>query len=232
MLLCNNCNGGYHLFCLKLKLTQVPTDNWYCSSCSPIAPWFLLRPCHTFPGSSLGGDTWEFHLSFLLCILYICACISFWLISLYLWLALIFLFSRIYYGFTPLRHRTSQHYTSRHWVILWSSFHLFWLCFYVTFVSYYIIAHCYCVCIVFVIISLRWFGEVLLSLFCCELWSASNMFFYIISLRIKTLLMVLACGLLSLARVLCCFVGCDVSLHNISSNFVLKCCGSTISLWL
>ncbi|KAH9542983.1 hypothetical protein CY35_13G038200 [Sphagnum magellanicum] len=24
MLLCNNCNGGYHLFCLKPKLTQVP----------------------------------------------------------------------------------------------------------------------------------------------------------------------------------------------------------------
>ncbi len=27
MLLCNNCNGGYHLFCLKLELTQVPTGN-------------------------------------------------------------------------------------------------------------------------------------------------------------------------------------------------------------
>jgi hypothetical protein len=60
--------------------------------------------------------TWEFHLSLLLCIVYICvrACISFWLINLYLWLALIFLFSRIYCGFTPLRHRTSRHYTSRH----------------------------------------------------------------------------------------------------------------------
>jgi len=45
--------------------------------------------------------------------IYICACISFWLISLYLWLALIFLFSKIYYGFTPLRHHTSQHYTSQ-----------------------------------------------------------------------------------------------------------------------
>jgi len=45
--------------------------------------------------------------------IYICACIFFWLISLYLWLTLVFLFSRIYYGFTPLRHCTSQHYTSR-----------------------------------------------------------------------------------------------------------------------
>jgi hypothetical protein len=38
MLFCNNCNGGYHFFCLKPKLIQVPTSNWYCSSCSPIAP--------------------------------------------------------------------------------------------------------------------------------------------------------------------------------------------------
>jgi len=42
----------------------------------------------------------------------ICACISFWLISFYLWLVLFFLFSRVYYGFIPLPHRTSQHYTS------------------------------------------------------------------------------------------------------------------------
>jgi hypothetical protein len=35
MLFCDNYNGGYHLFCLKLELTQVPTDIWYCSSCSP-----------------------------------------------------------------------------------------------------------------------------------------------------------------------------------------------------
>ncbi|KAH9538407.1 hypothetical protein CY35_15G002400 [Sphagnum magellanicum] len=35
MLLCDNCNGEYHLFCLKPELTQVPTGNWYCSSCSP-----------------------------------------------------------------------------------------------------------------------------------------------------------------------------------------------------
>jgi hypothetical protein len=55
--------------------------------------------------------TWEFHLSLLLYI-YIYACISFWLISLYLWPALIFLFNIVYYRFTPLRNHTSQHYTS------------------------------------------------------------------------------------------------------------------------
>jgi hypothetical protein len=113
MLLCNNYNGEYHLFCLKPKLTQVPVGIWYYSSCSPAAPWFLFRPCHAFPGLNLGGDTWEFHISLLLCIVYMCACISFWLISFYLWLVLVFLFSSIYYGFTTLQHRTSWHYTSR-----------------------------------------------------------------------------------------------------------------------
>ncbi|KAH9551478.1 hypothetical protein CY35_09G017500 [Sphagnum magellanicum] len=38
MLLCDNCNGGYHLFCLKPKLTQVFAGNWYYSSCFHTAP--------------------------------------------------------------------------------------------------------------------------------------------------------------------------------------------------
>jgi len=38
MLFCDNCNSGYHLFCLKPELIQVPIGNWYCSSCSFIAP--------------------------------------------------------------------------------------------------------------------------------------------------------------------------------------------------
>jgi hypothetical protein len=71
MLLCDNYNGGYHLFCLKLELTQVPVGIWYCSSCSFVSLWFLLRPCHTFPSLGLGGDTWKFHLNLLLCIIYI-----------------------------------------------------------------------------------------------------------------------------------------------------------------
>jgi hypothetical protein len=49
------------------------------------------------------------------CALYIsmCVCISFWSISFYLWLVLVFLFNGVSYGFTPLRHCMSQHYTSR-----------------------------------------------------------------------------------------------------------------------
>ncbi len=38
MSFCNNYNGGYHLFYLKLELTQVPASIWYYSSCSPTAP--------------------------------------------------------------------------------------------------------------------------------------------------------------------------------------------------
>jgi len=37
MLLCDNCNGGYHLFCLTPELAQVPSGLWYCPSCSPAA---------------------------------------------------------------------------------------------------------------------------------------------------------------------------------------------------
>ncbi len=108
------CNGGYNLFYFKPKLTQVLVSIWYYPSCSPTAPWFLLRPCHACPSSGMGGNTWKFHLGLLLCIIYICACILFWLISFYFWLVLVFLFSRIYYGFTPLRHHMSRHYMSQH----------------------------------------------------------------------------------------------------------------------
>lgn len=29
------CNGPYHLYCLKPKLTEVPQGNWFCSTCKP-----------------------------------------------------------------------------------------------------------------------------------------------------------------------------------------------------
>jgi len=45
-----------------------------------------------------------------LSIIYIHAHISFWLINFYLWLVLVFLFIRVYYGFTPLQHQTSRHH--------------------------------------------------------------------------------------------------------------------------
>ncbi len=41
MLLCDNYNGRYHLFCLKPKLTQVSAGIWYYSSCSSIAHWCM-----------------------------------------------------------------------------------------------------------------------------------------------------------------------------------------------
>ena len=33
MLLCDGCDGGYHTFCLRPKVTVVPHGNWYCSRC-------------------------------------------------------------------------------------------------------------------------------------------------------------------------------------------------------
>jgi hypothetical protein len=72
---------------------------------------FYLDHATFFPAQVWGGDTWEFHRNLLLCI-------SFWLISFYLWLVLVFLFSRVSYGFTPLRHCMSWHYTSQQVVII------------------------------------------------------------------------------------------------------------------
>jgi len=86
MLLCDNCNGGYHLFCLKLKLVQVFINIWYYSSCSPAARWFLLKPCHTFPSSGLGGIHENF-ISTSSCALYIYvrAYLFNWLVSTFDW---------------------------------------------------------------------------------------------------------------------------------------------------
>jgi hypothetical protein len=111
MLLCDNYNGGYHLFCLKLELIQVPAGIWYCSSCFFAAPWLLLKPCHIFPGLGLGGIHENF-ISTSSCVLYIYVRAFIWLINFYLWLGLVFLFNRVYYGFTPLWHRMSWYYTS------------------------------------------------------------------------------------------------------------------------
>lgn len=33
MLLCDNCNYGYHLYCLKPKLDSVPQGEWFCYKC-------------------------------------------------------------------------------------------------------------------------------------------------------------------------------------------------------
>jgi hypothetical protein len=86
MLLCKYYNGGYHLFCLKLELIQVPTGSWYYSWCSPAAPWFLLRLCHALPNSSLGGIHDDF-ISASSCALYIyvCAYLFGWIVSTFDW---------------------------------------------------------------------------------------------------------------------------------------------------
>ncbi|KAJ8981349.1 hypothetical protein NQ317_002886 [Molorchus minor] len=33
MLLCDNCNLGHHLYCLKPKLTAIPKGDWFCDRC-------------------------------------------------------------------------------------------------------------------------------------------------------------------------------------------------------
>lgn len=35
MLLCDNCNKGHHLYCLKPKLSKVPEGDWFCPRCKP-----------------------------------------------------------------------------------------------------------------------------------------------------------------------------------------------------
>ena len=35
MLLCDGCDRGHHLYCLKPKLKKIPDDDWYCTECKP-----------------------------------------------------------------------------------------------------------------------------------------------------------------------------------------------------
>lgn len=34
-LLCDDCNRGYHTYCLKPKLKEIPEDDWFCPKCKP-----------------------------------------------------------------------------------------------------------------------------------------------------------------------------------------------------
>ncbi|XP_050543474.1 bromodomain adjacent to zinc finger domain protein 1A-like isoform X2 [Daktulosphaira vitifoliae] len=36
MLLCDNCNRGHHIYCLKPKLKKIPSGDWYCQKCKPL----------------------------------------------------------------------------------------------------------------------------------------------------------------------------------------------------
>uniref|UniRef100_A0A1B0GK09 Bromodomain adjacent to zinc finger domain protein 1A n=1 Tax=Lutzomyia longipalpis TaxID=7200 RepID=A0A1B0GK09_LUTLO len=38
MLLCDECNSGCHMFCLKPPLTKIPDGDWFCTKCKPEVP--------------------------------------------------------------------------------------------------------------------------------------------------------------------------------------------------
>jgi bromodomain adjacent to zinc finger domain protein 1A len=35
MLLCDGCDRGHHLYCMKPKLKSVPQGDWFCITCKP-----------------------------------------------------------------------------------------------------------------------------------------------------------------------------------------------------
>ena len=35
MLLCDGCDRGHHLYCLKPKLKKIPSGDWFCHECKP-----------------------------------------------------------------------------------------------------------------------------------------------------------------------------------------------------
>jgi len=35
MLLCDSCDNGYHIYCLKPKLKTIPSGDWFCPECKP-----------------------------------------------------------------------------------------------------------------------------------------------------------------------------------------------------
>ncbi|XP_071533691.1 bromodomain adjacent to zinc finger domain protein 1A isoform X2 [Panulirus ornatus] len=35
MLLCDNCDKGHHIYCLKPKLKEIPSGDWFCDRCKP-----------------------------------------------------------------------------------------------------------------------------------------------------------------------------------------------------
>ena len=38
LLLCDGCDHGYHTYCLKPPLKQIPDGDWYCYYCNPVTP--------------------------------------------------------------------------------------------------------------------------------------------------------------------------------------------------
>jgi histone demethylase JARID1 len=34
LLLCDDCDGGYHTFCLSPPIIDIPDGEWYCKACT------------------------------------------------------------------------------------------------------------------------------------------------------------------------------------------------------
>ncbi|KAJ8961793.1 hypothetical protein NQ318_021395 [Aromia moschata] len=45
MLLCSGCDLGFHLYCLRPPLTDVPAGAWYCDECSPMMNTIRILRC-------------------------------------------------------------------------------------------------------------------------------------------------------------------------------------------
>jgi len=81
MLLCDNCNGGYHLFCSsRSSLKFLPiigiVHHVFLHHLD-----FYSNHATFFPTHVLGGDTWKFHFNLLLCIIYMCVCVHLFLVD-------------------------------------------------------------------------------------------------------------------------------------------------------
>ena len=35
MLICDGCDRGHHIYCLKPKLKKIPSGDWFCDECKP-----------------------------------------------------------------------------------------------------------------------------------------------------------------------------------------------------
>lgn len=55
MILCDGCNNGFHIYCLKPPLSHIPDDDWYCPNCKPKpqkVPKFMQTQISQFFGIS------------------------------------------------------------------------------------------------------------------------------------------------------------------------------------
>ena len=43
MLLCDGCDKGHHMYCIKPPIKQIPDGDWFCSQCRPVEPRRSIR---------------------------------------------------------------------------------------------------------------------------------------------------------------------------------------------